>query len=63
MLRLCFYTFGQNGHAQRLTQVHDGTDNGMGTAITGQAANQGRVNLELADGQLLQLSEAAIPGT
>ena len=56
----CFHTLCHHFDMQRAPHADDGTDNGTVPIVFGQAPHERLVDLELVDGQLLQISKAGV---
>ena len=54
--------FGQHFHAERMAERDDRLDDGAGMAGSAQRADEGAVDLDLAEREFLQIAQARIAG-
>src|SRR5574343_1094384 len=58
-----FHSFSDHVHAQAVPQVHQGAGDGGGPRVQWAVTNEGAVDLELVQGQTLQVAQGRVPGT
>jgi len=59
-LLVAFYAFGDYGEAEAVGYGDDGVDDGVGAAGVADAIDEGAVDLEALDGELVELAEGRV---
>jgi len=62
-LLIAFNAFGDDGEAEAVADRDDSIDDGVGAAGVADAIDEGAVDLEALDGELVELAEGRVTGS